>query len=132
MARQLRKRGPAGRFLLVTLCIRVSHRVSIHSNGYGHIADSVQAERAVRITARFAGLCPFCPLFPGVGPPRIPIGWFFAVLLALGGGLALFVPAAGRGCRIGLHHLIEAPRGAGVVPPNTGDYRDIRANMERT
>jgi hypothetical protein len=27
---------------------------------------------------------------------------FFAVLLALGGGLALFVPAAGAGCRIGL------------------------------
>ena len=35
---------------------------------------------------------------------------FFAVLLAPGGGLALFVPAAGAGCRIGRRHLIEAPR----------------------
>jgi hypothetical protein len=33
---------------------------------------------------------------------------FSAVLLALGGGLALFVPAAGAGCRIGPHHPIEA------------------------
>ena len=33
---------------------------------------------------------------------------FFAVLLALGGGLGLFVLAAGAGCRIGPHHPIEA------------------------
>ncbi len=50
----LRKRGPAGRFLLVTPCISVCHRGSMRSSGYGHIADSVRAERAVRITARFS------------------------------------------------------------------------------
>ena len=33
---------------------------------------------------------------------------FSAALLALGGGLALFVPAAGAGCRIGPHHPIVA------------------------
>jgi hypothetical protein len=53
-ARMLRKRGPAGRFLLVTPCIRVRHRGSMRGSGYGHIADSVRAERAVRQTARFA------------------------------------------------------------------------------
>jgi hypothetical protein len=34
--------------------------------------------------------------------PWIPGGRFSAVLLALGGGLVLFVPAAGAGCRIGV------------------------------
>jgi hypothetical protein len=34
-------------------------------------------------------------------------GRFFAVLLQLGGGLVLFVPAAGAGCRIGPRHPIE-------------------------
>ena len=62
MAPWLRKRGPAGRFLLVAPCIRVCHRGSMHSSGYGQIADSVRAERAVRITARFADLRPFCSL----------------------------------------------------------------------
>ena len=38
----------------------------------------------------------------------IPVGRFFAVLLALGGGLVLFVRAAGAVCRIGPRHLIEA------------------------
>jgi hypothetical protein len=52
-ARPLRKRGPAGRFLLVTPCIRVCHRGSMHSSDYGHIADSVRAKPAVRITAPF-------------------------------------------------------------------------------
>ena len=42
-ARWLRKRGPAGRFLLVTPCIRVCHRGSMRSSGYGQIADSVRA-----------------------------------------------------------------------------------------
>jgi len=32
----------------------VCHRGSMHSSGYGHIADSVRAKLAVRITARFA------------------------------------------------------------------------------
>ncbi len=35
-------------------------------------------------------------------------GRFFAVLLALGGGLVLFVPAAWAGCRIGPRHPVEA------------------------
>jgi hypothetical protein len=51
----LRKRGPRPRFL-VTACIRVCHRGSMRGSGYGHIADSVRAERAVRITARFGQL----------------------------------------------------------------------------
>ncbi len=49
--RSLRKRGPAGRFLLVAPCISVCHRGSRHSSGYGQIADSIRAERALRITA---------------------------------------------------------------------------------
>jgi hypothetical protein len=61
-ARWLRKRGPAGRFLLVTSCISVCHYGSMRSSGYGHIADSVRAERAVRITATFADPRPFCPV----------------------------------------------------------------------
>ena len=61
-ARWLRKRGPAGRLVLVTPCIRVCHRGSMRSSGYGHIADSVRAERAVRITAPFADPRPFCPV----------------------------------------------------------------------
>ena len=61
-ARSLRKRGPAGRFLLVTPCISVCHRGSMRSSGYVHIVYSVRAERAVRITARFADPRPFCPV----------------------------------------------------------------------
>ncbi len=116
----LRKRGPVGRFLLVTTpCIRMCHRGSMRSSGYGHIADSVRAKRAVRITARFADPRPFCPVAraPDCSPdwlmPRIPVGRFFAVLLAPGGGLALFVPAAGAGCRISPRYLIEAPQREG-------------------
>jgi hypothetical protein len=44
------------------MCIMVCHRGSMRSSGYGQIADSVRAERAVRITARSADLRPFCPL----------------------------------------------------------------------
>ena len=55
-ARTLRKRSPAGRFVLVTPCIKVCHSGSMHGSGYGHIADSVRAERAVRITACFRDL----------------------------------------------------------------------------
>jgi len=40
--------------------------------------------------------------------PCIPGGRFSAVLLAMDGGLALFVPAAGAGCRIGPRHIFEA------------------------
>jgi hypothetical protein len=69
----------------------------------------------VRITARFADPRPFCPIIraPGLLVWRCavhPVGRlpFFAVLLALGGELALFVPAAVAACRIGPHHPIEA------------------------
>jgi hypothetical protein len=103
----LRKRGPAGRFLLVTACILTCHCGSMHSSGYGHIADRVGTSGAYN-----RSLCRSAPVlssYPGAGTarlthvPDIPAGRFpfFAVLLALGGGLALFVPAAGAGCRIG-------------------------------
>src|SRR5271166_4390970 len=61
-ARSLRKRGPAGRFLLVPPCVIVCRRRSWRSDRYGHIADSVRAEQAVRGTACFADLRPFCPV----------------------------------------------------------------------
>ena len=117
-ARTLRKRGPAGRFLLVTPCIRVRHCGSMHGSVHVHIADSVRAERAVRITARFADLRPFCPvtrapkLFVWV-VMRCTYGRFFAILPAPGGGLVLFLPAAGAGCRIRQRHTIEAAAGDG-------------------
>jgi hypothetical protein len=44
----------------------VCHCASMHSNGYGHIADSVRAERAVRITARFVDSRPLCPVSGGL------------------------------------------------------------------
>ncbi len=99
-ARSLRKRGPAGRFLLVPPCVIVCRCRSWRSNRYGHIADSVRAEGAVRGTACFADPRPFCPVTrrPDCSSdwcmPRIPGGRFSAVLLATDGGLVLFVPAA--------------------------------------
>jgi len=39
----------------------------MRSSGYGQIADSVRAERAVRITARFSDLRPFCPIIRASG-----------------------------------------------------------------
>jgi hypothetical protein len=59
-ARWLRKRGPAGRFPLVPPCVIVCRHRSSRSNRYGHIADSVRAEGAVRGTACFADPRPFC------------------------------------------------------------------------
>ena len=53
-ARTLRKRGPAGRFLLVTPCIRVRHYGSMHGSVRVHMVYSVRAKLAVRITARSA------------------------------------------------------------------------------
>jgi hypothetical protein len=47
--------------------LAVCHRGSMRSSGYGHMADSVRGERAVRITARFADPRPFCPRYPGAG-----------------------------------------------------------------
>ncbi len=58
----LRKRRPAGRFLLVTPCIRVRHYGSMHGSVHVHMVYSVRAKLAVRITARFADPRPFCPL----------------------------------------------------------------------
>jgi hypothetical protein len=52
----LRKRGPAGRFLLVTPCIRVRHYGSMHGSVRVHMVYSVRAKLAVRITARFRDL----------------------------------------------------------------------------
>jgi hypothetical protein len=46
----------------------------------------------VRITARFADSRPFCPVSRAPDCRASPVGRFFAVLLAPGGGLALFVP----------------------------------------
>ncbi len=53
-ARSLRKRGPAGRFLLVPPCVIVCRHRAWRSNRYGHMADSVRAEGAVRGTASCA------------------------------------------------------------------------------
>ena len=56
-ARSLRKRGPAGRFLLVPPCVIVCRCRASRSNRYGHIADSVRAEGAVRGTCGCRKLC---------------------------------------------------------------------------
>jgi hypothetical protein len=61
-ARLLRKRGQAGRPLLVTICISVCHCGSMHGSVHVHMVYSVRAKLAVRITARFGDLRPFCPL----------------------------------------------------------------------
>ena len=66
--RTLRKRGPAGRFLLVTPCISVGHCGSMYGGVYVHMVYSVRAKLAVRITARFAGPRPFRPV--SRAPPR--------------------------------------------------------------
>jgi hypothetical protein len=52
----LRKRGPAGRFLLITLCISLRHYGSMHGSVRVHMVYSVRAELAVRITAPSAHL----------------------------------------------------------------------------
>ena len=54
--RSLRKRGPAGRFLLVTPRVRVDHYGSMHGSVHVHMVYSVRAKLAVRITARFRDL----------------------------------------------------------------------------
>jgi len=68
-ARCLRKRGPAGRFLLVPPCVIVYRSRPWRSNRYGQIADSVRPEGAVRGTACFADPCPFCPVTRASGLP---------------------------------------------------------------
>ena len=67
------------------------------------LALPVRARLSRYTGARTARLTGECHAFPG--------GRFCAVLLALGGGLVLFVPAAGAGSRISPRHPIEpAPR----------------------
>ena len=63
----LRKRGPAGRFLLVTMCISTCHYGSMHGSVRVHMVYSARVELAVRITARCADPRPFCPLTPAPG-----------------------------------------------------------------
>jgi hypothetical protein len=141
MAPWLRKRSPAGRFLLVTLCIRVCHCGSIHSSVHVHMVYSVRAKLAVRITARFADPRPFCSVTraPGCSPdwlmPRIPAGRFFAVPLAPGGGLALFVwgaPRPGRaaGSARAISSRLHGERVTGVWVAATGreDHNDAVAS----
>ena len=62
-ARSLHKRGPAGRFLLVTACIRVCHYGSMHGSVHVHMVYSVRAKTSgaynrslCRIRARFVPL----------------------------------------------------------------------------
>jgi hypothetical protein len=114
----LRKRGPAGRFLLVTACISVCHRGSMHSSGYGHIADSVRAERAVRITARFADPCPFCPVIrrrtarlTGVCRVSRPAGSSPSRSRQAAGRPCSYLRPGRAGCRIGPHHLRGSAEG---------------------
>ena len=113
-AHWLRKRGPAGRFLLVTMCISMCHRGSMHSSGYGHIADRVRAKLAVRITARFADPRPFCPV---TRAPDCSSDWYMPCIRpdvlrrparARRRGRSCSYPAAGAGCRMGPRHPIEA------------------------
>src|SRR5260370_38671295 len=49
-ARSLRKRGPAGRFLPFTPCIRMCHCGSLYGSLLVHLVYSVRAKLAVRIT----------------------------------------------------------------------------------
>ena len=63
---------------------------------------------ALPIRARFVPLRGRPDCSPDWCMPRIPVGRFCAVLLALGGGMVLFVPAAGVGFRISPLHPIEA------------------------
>ena len=102
-ARWLRKRGPAGRFLLVTPCVKVRHYGSRRGSVHVHMVYSVRAKLAVRITAPLAGPRPFCPIMrhPGFSSdwcmPCKSACRFFAVLLALGSVLTVLVPAAEAG-----------------------------------
>ncbi len=116
---------PGGPFLLVPPCVIVCRCRSWRSDRYGHMADSVRAKsgpwnrllcRSVPVLSRYAGirtarLTGACRASPG--------GRFSAVLLALGGGLVLFVPAAGAGFRISPRHPIEVGMEAVTecVPP---------------
>ena len=82
-ARSLRKRGPAGRFLLVTPCIRVCHYGSTCCGVHGRIADGVRAIRTVGAHRRLHGR-------PRTGPRSAHSGLRAALSRAL---------APGRECR---------------------------------
>ena len=62
---------------------------------------------ALPIRARFVPLRGHPDCSPDWCIPRISGGRFCAVMLALGGGLVLFVPAAGAGFRISPRHPTE-------------------------
>ncbi len=115
-ARWLRKRGPAGRFLLVTPCIRVRHYGSMHGSVRVHMVYSVRAKLAVRITARFADLRPFCPVIrrrtarlTGVCRVSRSAGSSPSRSRQAAGWPCSYLRPGRAGCRIGPHHLIEAP-----------------------
>ena len=104
---------PGGPFPSCPAVCHVCRRRSWRSDRYGHIADSVRAEGAVRGTACFADPRPFCPVTRprtarltgacrasrAAGSPPFCSRWTAAWS---------FVPAAGAGCRIGPRRPIEA------------------------
>ena len=84
-----------------------------HRGDAGKRTASGQSKRSVEplalpIRARFVPLRGRPDCSPDWCMPCIPTGRFSAVLLAMDGGLVLFVPAAGAGFRIGPRHPIEA------------------------
>ena len=109
---------PGGPFLLVAACLIMCHRGSMHSSGYGHIADSVRAERAVRITARFCRSAPVlsrctdawtaCLTLNAAYSGRPVLRFVLVLSGGPGGGPGPFVSAAGAGRRTGLRHPVEA------------------------
>ena len=89
-ARSLRKRGPAGRFLLVPPCVIVCRCRSSRSDRYGHIADSVPGKasgpwnrllcRSVPVLSRYPGTrtapSDWClPCIPAAGSPPFCSSW---------------------------------------------------------
>src|SRR5271166_7045946 len=113
-ARSLRKRGPAGRFLLVPPCVIVCRCRAWRSKRYGHIADSVRAEGAVRGTACFTDPCPFVPLrgYPDCSSdwsmPCIPVGRVLGRSVRDGRRAGLVRIFGRAGCRIGSRRPVEA------------------------
>jgi len=90
----------------------------MHGSVHVHIADSVRAKLAVRITARFADLRPFCPVIQAL--PRIPVGRLFAVLLAPGGGPCSYRPPGRLPDRPAPSHRGSTERMTGCASPPPG------------
>ena len=99
----------------------------MHGSVHVHMVYSVRAKLAVRITARFADPRRFCP---SVGHRdahlsddcRASVGWGFAVLLALGGGLVLLVPRRAAGSARAIPPgLSRAPVTGRVAAAGVGD-----------